>query len=38
MWVATEPGNDAAIATYRSAGASIPEEAVVLAWEFPGNG
>lgn len=34
MWVATEPDNDAAIATYRSAGASEPEAAVVLGWSF----
>lgn len=34
MWVATEPDNAAAIATYRSAGASEPEPSVVLDWTF----
>lgn len=34
MWVATEPDNAAAIATYRSAGASEPEATVVLGWTF----
>lgn len=34
MWVATEPDNVAAIATYRAAGASPPEPAVVLDWAF----
>ncbi len=34
MWVATEPDNEAALATYQSAGASEPEAAVVLSWAF----
>ncbi|HEX2294672.1 MAG TPA: GNAT family N-acetyltransferase [Actinomycetota bacterium] len=34
MWVATEPDNEAALATYRAAGASDPEPAVVLEWSF----
>jgi ribosomal protein S18 acetylase RimI-like enzyme len=34
MWVSTELDNDAAIATYRSAGADVPEPGVVLAWTF----
>lgn len=34
MWVATGPDNEAAIATYGSAGAAEPEEAVVLGWTF----
>lgn len=34
MWVATEPDNAAAIATYRVAGSSAPEPAVVLDWKF----
>jgi ribosomal protein S18 acetylase RimI-like enzyme len=34
MWVATEPDNDAALAAYRSAGASEPVAAVVLEWKF----
>ena len=34
MWVATEPDNVAALATYRSAGASEPEAAVALDWSF----
>ncbi len=36
MWVATEPDNAAAIATYRAAGAAGPEAAVVLDWTFGG--
>jgi ribosomal protein S18 acetylase RimI-like enzyme len=36
MWVATEPDNDAAIATYRSAGSGEPEPSVVLAWRLDG--
>ena len=36
MWVATEPDNAAAIATYRAAGATPPEPAVVLEWTFAG--
>ena len=34
MWVATEPDNAAAIATYRAAGAAGPEAAVVFDWTF----
>lgn len=34
MWVATEPDNAAAIATYRAAGSSAPEAAVVLDWTY----
>ncbi len=34
MWVSTEADNDAALATYRSAGADAPEPAVVLTWTF----
>ena len=34
MWVATEPDNAAALATYRAAGASDPEKAVVIDWTF----
>lgn len=34
MWVATEPDNAPAVATYRSAGATPPEPAVVLDWTF----
>jgi ribosomal protein S18 acetylase RimI-like enzyme len=34
MWVATEPDNEAAIATYRSAGASGPDQTVILGWDF----
>lgn len=34
MWVATEPDNAAAIATYRSAGSSPPAAHVVLDWSF----
>lgn len=38
MWVATEPDNFAAIATYRAAGAADPEPFVTLSWDFPGTG
>ena len=34
MWVSTESDNDAALATYRSAGAGVPEPGVVLTWTF----
>ncbi len=34
MWVPTEGDNEAALATYRAAGAKPPEEAVVLTWSF----
>ncbi|MDH5278922.1 MAG: GNAT family N-acetyltransferase [Actinomycetota bacterium] len=32
MWVAVEPGNEAAVATYRSAGAGSPEAALIQTW------
>ena len=34
MWVATETDNVAALATYRAAGAAIPEAFVMLDWTF----
>jgi ribosomal protein S18 acetylase RimI-like enzyme len=34
MWVLTDADNDAALATYRSAGAGETEEQVMLSWEF----
>jgi ribosomal protein S18 acetylase RimI-like enzyme len=34
MWVGTEPGNDAALATYRAAGAEPPEPFLTLTWTF----
>ncbi len=34
MWVATEPDNEAALATYRAAGAAPPEPCVTLGWSF----
>jgi ribosomal protein S18 acetylase RimI-like enzyme len=34
MWVATEPDNESALATYRSAGAEPPEPCVTLTWRF----
>jgi ribosomal protein S18 acetylase RimI-like enzyme len=34
MWVGTEPDNEAAIATYRSAGSEPPEDCVILTWTF----
>ena len=34
MWVATEPDNAAALATYLAAGAAAPEPCVTLAWTF----
>ena len=37
MWVATEPDNAAALATYRAAGASAPEPFVLLEWVFAGS-
>ena len=36
MWVGVEPGNDAALATYRAAGAGEPVPALVQEWRFPG--
>lgn len=38
MWVATESENAAAIATYRSAGASEPEPVVTFVWTFGSAG
>jgi hypothetical protein len=32
MWVGTEPDNAAALATYRAAGAALPEPFVTLEW------
>jgi ribosomal protein S18 acetylase RimI-like enzyme len=34
MWVATEPGNAAALATYRAAAALPAEPCVTLSWTF----
>jgi ribosomal protein S18 acetylase RimI-like enzyme len=34
LWVATEPDNVAAVATYRSAGSATPEPSAVLSWAF----
>lgn len=34
MWVLTEPGNVPALATYRSVGAEVADDAVVLEWRF----
>jgi hypothetical protein len=34
MWVGTEPDNAAALATYRAAGASPPEQFMTLEWRF----
>ena len=34
MWVGVEPGNDAAFATYRAAGAGEPAPAFVLEWRL----
>ncbi len=34
MWVPTEPDDTPAIATYRSAGADVPEAATILSWSF----
>jgi ribosomal protein S18 acetylase RimI-like enzyme len=34
MWVATEPDNEAALATYARAGADAPEPCVTLTWTF----
>jgi ribosomal protein S18 acetylase RimI-like enzyme len=38
MWVATELDNDAALATYRAAGAEPPEAFVTLSWTFGRGG
>jgi ribosomal protein S18 acetylase RimI-like enzyme len=34
MWVLTDDDNEAALATYRRAGASAPQPQVMLEWEF----
>jgi ribosomal protein S18 acetylase RimI-like enzyme len=34
MWVPTEPGNEAAAATYRSAGGAPPEAAEITVWTY----
>jgi ribosomal protein S18 acetylase RimI-like enzyme len=34
MWVGVEPGNEAALATYRAAGAGEPEAALVQEWRL----
>ena len=34
MWVPIEPGNEAALATYRSAGADGAEDAVIMTWDW----
>ena len=34
MWVATEPDNVAALATYRAAGSTPPEPCTILGWTF----
>jgi ribosomal protein S18 acetylase RimI-like enzyme len=34
MWVLTDADNDAALATYRSAGAGAPDPQVLLEWTF----
>lgn len=34
MWVGVDPDNEAALATYRSAGAEPPEPAVIISWSF----
>jgi hypothetical protein len=34
MWAGTEPDNTAALATYRAAGATASDPAVVLTWTF----
>jgi ribosomal protein S18 acetylase RimI-like enzyme len=34
MWVGVDPDNEAALATYRSAGAETPEPAVIITWSF----
>jgi aminoglycoside 3-N-acetyltransferase I len=34
MWVGTEPGNDAAMATYRRAGASEESQFTLLNWDL----
>ena len=34
MWVATDEENEAAVRTYRAAGAAEPEDGVTMAWTF----
>lgn len=34
MWVLTDADNTAGLATYRSAGASVPTTHVMLVWDF----
>ena len=34
MWVAVDPDNDAALATYRAAGAEEPTTAVIFNWSL----
>ncbi|MHC0429732.1 GNAT family N-acetyltransferase [Streptomyces sp. O3] len=36
MWVGVEPDNDAALATYRSAGGKDDDAFAMITWEFPG--
>ncbi|MFC1418298.1 GNAT family N-acetyltransferase [Streptacidiphilus cavernicola] len=36
MWVLTDRANTAALATYRSAGAELDEDCVMLTWNRPG--
>jgi ribosomal protein S18 acetylase RimI-like enzyme len=36
MWVLTDADNDAALATYRAAGATEEEATYLLGWTFPG--
>jgi aminoglycoside 3-N-acetyltransferase I len=38
MWVLTDDFNEAALATYRGAGADAPEPTVLLNWDFRANG
>ncbi|MFP3991516.1 GNAT family N-acetyltransferase [Streptomyces sp. E11-3] len=35
MWVGVEPDNEAALATYRSAGGKDDDSFAMIAWEFP---
>jgi ribosomal protein S18 acetylase RimI-like enzyme len=38
MWVLTDADNEAALATYRRAGAGAAEESVMLSWDFDADG